>query len=452
MEAKMTRRDAMRRGTAAAGLLTLGGGLAACGSSDDKKKAGTTAAVATKDVTLGYWTYDKLLSVPLLEHWGKELSAQPKPPYRYKIKSTIVPGDTLPTKARAAFLSGSGAPDIMNFEIFRVSQILPIAKDTLVDLTPAIDAVRDQNLDNLWKPYTVDGRTYGVELSPAWTTYYYRADEFKALGLPATFDTWDDLLAAGQSKAVPKGKALGLLSTGGPVDAATWFMPYLFQAGGQVFNEDGSVAFKSQAAVDALTFLTKAVQAKVFQALSNPLAGPGTVALKGGKVIASVGADWFNKYVLQASVPDQKGKWRMAGLPRFTPDGPQVSVFGGACFSVSKRSKNADAALALVKAAVLSEKAQTTKLDLVNFQPTWKSVYSSPAMTEHAEPFMGGQKLGKLYADLIAGGAPSMVQSPFMFQSLSIINAAVIDAYHGRKSPQAAIADAAAEIQSKTKA
>jgi ABC-type glycerol-3-phosphate transport system substrate-binding protein len=449
MHDRVTRRDALKLGGATAGLFAIGG-LAACGSSKSGSTTSTAAAQTTKDVTVNYWTHDKVLSVPLLQYWGKTLGDEPHPAYRYTLKPTILTVDTLPTKARAAFLSRSNAPDLLNIEISRFSQLMPIAKDTLLDLTDAVNAVKSDNLDNLWRPYSVDGRIYGVELSPAWTTYYYRADQFKALGLPDGFDTWDDLLAVGQSKVVPKGKALGMVSTGGPIDAATWFVPYLFQAGGQVFNEDGSVALNSQQAVTALTFLTKAVQSNVFQALSNPLAGPGAVALKRGKIIGTTGADWYNKFVLQPTVPNQKGKWRMGPLPRIAGGGPQVSVFGGACFSVAKNSKVADACKELVKAAILTQQAQVKKLELVNFQPTWKSVYDSPAVLDKTEPFMDGEKIGQLYAD-ITKDAPSVVQSPYMFQSLSIINDAVVAAYKGSKSPQAAIADASSQIQSKVK-
>src|ERR1044072_9839533 len=121
MEERISRRAALRAGPTTAGMLAVGG-LAACGG--DSKTAGTTAAGGTQAVTVRFWTHDKLLVKPLMEHWAKVLSAEPNPPYRYTVDTTITP--EVPTKARAAFLAHSNAPAPLNLRVTAFSQMTQV--------------------------------------------------------------------------------------------------------------------------------------------------------------------------------------------------------------------------------------------------------------------------------------------------------------------------------------
>jgi multiple sugar transport system substrate-binding protein/arabinosaccharide transport system substrate-binding protein len=249
---------------------------------------------------------------------------------------------------------------------------------------------------------------------------------------------------------VPKGKVLGMVATS--MTAPDFFLPFLLQAGGQIFNPDGTVALKSQEAVDALDFVSTAVQTGVFQALENVVAGPGATAIKSGKVIATPCAEWYNKFVLQPTAPEQKGKWREGPLPAFVAGGPQTSFFGGSNLSVAKSSPIADATLELVKAAILTRQAQVVKYKRVGFQPTWKSVYDDPAYLDLSDPFLGGQQLGELYGSLSKNAPSAVVQSPGFSAAMAILGDEVVAAYKGRKSAQTAIADASAAIEAKVTA
>ncbi|HEU4703260.1 MAG TPA: ABC transporter substrate-binding protein [Conexibacter sp.] len=449
-EGPLTRRTLLK-GAGSAGALLLGGSvLAACGS--DSGGAATTAAGKTQDVTVKFWTHDPLLSVPFVKQEAKRLSAAANAPYRYKIVPTIIPADQIPPKARAAFLAKTNAPDLPAFEIGAFCQMMGIADQTLVDLTDAVGAVRGENIDKLWQPYAVGDRVYGVETSTSWFAGYFRPDEFKKLGLPApdTFGTWDELLAAAERAAVPKGKVLGLIGTNS-ILATRIFMGFLQQAGGQIFNPDGSVALKSQAAVDALTMVSKAIQSGVFQAVEDSFAGPGAAALKSGNVIANPAADWYLQYVLQPSVPDQRNQWQLGLLPGFTADGPRGGYFGGLCFSVAKDSPVADATVELVKASILTKQGQLDNFKLNNLNPTWKSLYQEPDYLAKTAPFLGGQRVGEVYAKLIENVPSAPIQSADFGAAITVVGDELVAAYKGRKSPQAAISAASSALEAKVK-
>jgi len=435
------RRDLLRLGAAGAGLLASGALSSCTGAKGGKDRSGRSAA------TIRYWTHDAVLSVPLLQYWAKQLSSAPGAKYNYKIEPTIIPPSDLPTKARAAFLARSKPPDLLNIEINAFSRFMPFAKDTLLDLGDAVKPVLKENLPNLTRAYSVQGRPYGVELSPALCTFYYREDQFKKLGLPRSFATWDDVLVAGKKYASPKGQYLGLVTGSGSAAGAAYpYLAFLIQRGGEIFDRDGTVVLDSPEAVEAMDFLKRAVHEGVFLAVSDTTAGPLTVALKKTQVIATWQADYFEKFVLQQLVPEQHGLWRMTPLPRFTGGGSNTSILGGASFSIAKNSPVKDAALELVKQSVLTQRGQLVKYQRVNFKPTWKSVYDDPAVLSVKDQWMGGQQIGRVYAQL-APETPLINQSPKWAAAIELISTAVKAVYQDKLSPAQAIKDASAAIR-----
>lgn len=435
------RRDFIRFGLAGAGVLAAGG-LSACGG-DKPAQDGS----GRQSVTIKYWTHDSVLSVPLLNYWAKELSSAPDSKYSYKIVPTIIPAADLATKARAAFLAKSNPPDLLNIEINAFSRFMDIAQDTLVDLTDAVKPVLDQNLPNLAEPYSVDGRPYGVELSPALCTFYYRSDEFKKLGLPEAFDTWDDLLAVAAKVTTPKGKYLGQVSGEGSRSGASYsFLSYLIQRGGGLFDRDGAVILDSPEAVEALAFMKRAVDEKVFLVLSGATTtGPQTVAFKKATIIGGLYADYYLRFVLSQLVPEQSGLWRMSTLPRFASGGSNTSILGGASFSIAKNSPVKDAALELLKRSVLTEEGQKIKYEQVNFKPTWLSVYEDPGILAAKNKFMGGQQINRVYAKL-APETPMIYQTPKWAPALELLNPFILAVFAGKTTPEQAIKDASAAL------
>lgn len=438
----MARRSLLKLGLAGA---MAAGGLAGC-SADTP--APSVSAGAKQPVKIQYWSHDSVLSLPLLQDLAKRLSAAPDAKYAYTIVPTILQPPDLVTKARAAFLAKSNPPDLLNIEVTAFSRFMPIAADTVVDLTKEVDAVRQQNLTNLTDPYSVEGVNYGVELSPALCTFYYRQDEFERLGIPETLDTWDDVLAAGARLATPQGKYLGqVVGEGSATGAAGSFLAYLIQRGGSVYDDQGAVALDTPEAVEVLTFLKRAVDEKVFLVLSGTAGGAQATVLKKSQVIGGLFPDYFEKFVLQQVVPEQKGKWRMSALPRFAAGGSNTSLLGGACFSVAKNSPVKDAALDLVRASILTEEGQVMKYRQANFKPTWLSVYEDPDVLAAKDPFMGGQEIGRVYAAL-APETPKNYNSPKYSAALERLNASVLDAFNGKVSPAQAITEASTAIAS----
>jgi multiple sugar transport system substrate-binding protein len=105
---------------------------------------------------------------------------------------------------------------------------------------------------------TVDGTLYGAPILMSVVPGTCDKKVLAQAGVTEPPKTWDDLMAM-----APKFKAKGLYATS--VDATnaaalnTTFYPWVWQAGGDVFDESGELTLRSSATKEALTFLTELV-------------------------------------------------------------------------------------------------------------------------------------------------------------------------------------------------
>lgn len=402
-------------------------------------------AVAKEAVTIKYWTHDSLLSQPLLEQWASVMSADPTVPFTYKIETTIVAPPDLTTKLRAAYLANDNPPDIVNVIGDYFPNIMDVASDVFVDLTSEVDKVRQFCVPNLWEPYSVDQKNYGLELSPAMMTLYFRPDEWEKIGMRTDIETWEEFLAEGKQRAVPAGKYLGSLGNGSPREAANSWLPFLLQRGGKIFNEDGTSALDSAEARAALEFWVELADSKVFIMGDSAIGTGPLTAMANEDLIGLPGPDWFNRFIMAPTVPEQSGTWRIGPLPRFEAGGTRNTISGGSAWLASKNSSSADAAVEMLRRALLTEQGQIAGFAaLANIKPSWLTAYEAPAILNATDAFLGDQKIGPVYAEMI-GDIPVMSYTPYTDASFELMNKAVLDALSGRPAVDA-LADASRGI------
>ncbi|HHV54944.1 MAG TPA: sugar ABC transporter substrate-binding protein [Firmicutes bacterium] len=108
------------------------------------------------------------------------------------------------------------------------------------------------------------GRSYGVPLLVAPRMWWYYYDLFEEAGLDPKRppEDWEDLLTAARKltrtrdkDVVQQGYSVAGLATDDPFGNLQEFVPYLWQAGGELINEQLQIGFTSSAAMRALQLM-----------------------------------------------------------------------------------------------------------------------------------------------------------------------------------------------------
>ncbi|WP_321111222.1 substrate-binding domain-containing protein [Halorussus salinisoli] len=116
--------------------------------------------------------------------------------------------------------------------------------------------------DSLRNLVTFDGQTYMAPQIGKWGAYVYDAQYLSDQGVDSPPSTWDEVIEVGEQLSSDDKSGFGF--TWANKDVFT-FKQFLYQAGGQLFNENNEPQFTSDAAVS------------VFQDLINPLRERGVI-------------------------------------------------------------------------------------------------------------------------------------------------------------------------------
>ncbi|MCC2672399.1 MAG: extracellular solute-binding protein family 1 [Armatimonadetes bacterium] len=253
--------------------------------------------------------------------------------------------------------AGGIAPDVMRQNIEFGAQYLRrgfnLPLDRYIDGPDGVD--RRDFIPVTWEPLRYRERTYGIPQDINIRALYYNRDLFEAAGIPppTTNWTWADLKRAGEQLSDPARNG-GHPDVAGLVTGfrATDWLPFYYQAGGQVWNADKSrPQLDTPEAVEALTFFkTVAGSSSISQASSERGGlGPSTF-FQNGRAAMLIDGSWRSPQ-LKKSAPDLR--FGVAPLPR----GKQAMSVSTSCFwSVSAQTRHPDEAWKLVK--FLSDKEQ----------------------------------------------------------------------------------------------
>ncbi|MET4159202.1 multiple sugar transport system substrate-binding protein [Agromyces sp. PvR057] len=153
----------------------------------------------------------------------------------------------------ATAIAANKAPDL----VYLIPDQLSTYQNSIEPMDEYLPAEqKDDILDNVVDSITIDGQLMGAPLLTSANALMCDKNAFDAAGLTEYPSTWDDLM-----DIAPALKEKGIYATqyfaAPEVTLNMTFYPLLWQAGGSVFNEDGSeVAFDSEAGVEALTYIT----------------------------------------------------------------------------------------------------------------------------------------------------------------------------------------------------
>lgn len=219
-----------------------------------------------------------------------------------------------------------------------------------------------------WDTLTSDGQKWAVPFEYRSPALYYRSDY---TGEPPA--TWDAMISQAKDAAERPGVAVGLSSGAQAAALAEVFVSYVWEEGGEIFNEDGTAAFADEAGVKAFERLGSLVPdgvapsevvsytyEEVFQSIT---AGAANFSLLGS-----------HRYETAKDNGGLDGKLELAPLPGDRGSAP-AHVFGWT-LAIGKDTKHEELAAEFI-AHLSRPEAQLSRVQQTGEMPTRASVYDN---------------------------------------------------------------------------
>jgi trehalose/maltose transport system substrate-binding protein len=300
------------------------------------------------------------------------------------------------------------------------------SQNWLYDMTPYVNRIKGRLLAPALETATYDGRVWGVPSYTNAALLYYRKD--KVTSPP---QTWQDLYKQAASTG-------GIVFQGAAYEGLTCdWLELAFAAGGSVLSKDGKKAtIDSPQNVAATKLMADAVKRGAApRGVATFMEPESLAAWQTGK--PAFMRNWPYAYGLSQDTARLKGKFAVAPLPAFEGAG-RASILGGGNSVISRFSKNPGGALAVVD-FLASQEWQTTLTAKFSQMSPFKATYDQPAVKK-AIPFAEEIRSA-------IGQARARPVSPVYPQISQAIYDNVNDAIAGRRTPEAAMKRAQAQIE-----
>ncbi|MEV5965550.1 sugar ABC transporter substrate-binding protein [Kribbella sp. NPDC051952] len=324
----------------------------------------------------------------------------------------------------ATAFSGGGGPDVLLLGPDQIPQF--VTSGSLEPIDKVLAADKDKFLPGALDALTVDGKLYAAPIYHTVTTTIYNKALLTKAGITKPPETWAEIKAA-----APKLKAAGVAtldySASSEASLNLSFYPLLWQAGGNVFAEDGKkVVFNQAPGLEALTFLKSLYDAGALpkSALSNAnvvadqALGKQQVAMGFTNTLIdakTVTASWGAANVI-VGVPLENKKRVGFGLP------------GG--LAVNAGSKNVEAAEKFL--TFMTQPAQVKSLGAAANFLSPRTDAPVPATDEQSKKFE--EALQYAYSGEV---------NPAARQVMALLSVEIQAVLTGKKAPQQALDDAA---------
>jgi multiple sugar transport system substrate-binding protein len=399
--------------------------LAACGGSaksddgGDQSQASPDAvdAALQKGGTITYWSW-----TPSAEAQVKAFEKEyPNVKVNYVNAGT---GNDHYTKLQNAIKAGSGAPDVAQVEYQALPQFaLP---GSLVDLRQyGFDTYESAYTPSTWTAVHAGDGLYGLPQDSGPMALFYNKDVFDKYGI-AVPKTWDEYVAAAKKlhQADPKKYITNDTGDAGFTTSMIW------QAGGKPFTtEDKTVTINLQ---DPGT--------QKWTGLWNQLVTGGLVAsipgwsdewfkALGDGTIATLNVGAWMPGVLEASVKNGAGKWRVAPMPTY--DGqPATAENGGSTQSVLKQSANPALAAGFVR--WLNHDGGVKPFLASGGFPSTVADLKDPAFVDKKSAYFGGQQINQVLTAAAGSVVTGWSYLPYQLYANTIFGDTVGKSYQAK--------------------
>ncbi len=430
-------RRSRSRGLLSAATLTAAAlALAACGStgsSDGADPQGGNAAggEATGSITVWSWSTNAKDIAKLF------MKDHPK------IKVKVVDpggGSAAMEKLQTAFQSGKGAPDVAMMEYNFLPQFALTG-----DIIPLDDFGGDKIADDYTKSIasqiTVNGKLYGTPIDAAPMAFVYREDILSKAGVKPP-KTWAEYAAAAKKLHTANPKAF--LSNSPIADGTLRYL--LWQTGKtpvQVDGESISINYRQPEYARVLSYwqdLAKKGLTGDFPAFSPEW----NAAFADGTLAGWIAPAWA-PVILGSSAKDSAGKWRVAQMPTWQPGTRASAQWGGSAYTVTKQSKNANAAATYAMWVNHEPKAYEELYDLTGSFPVLKKYVDDEEFLSQPFEFFGNQPVNKVFAEELRAVPDTWQWSPFN----STVNTVTGEAFTSLRKGEMSADQALTSVQDK---
>lgn len=399
---------------AAATLAACSGGTSSGGSASDIDEA------LKQGGTITYWSW-----TPSAE---AQVAAFEKKYPKVKVKLVNAGTNTTEyTKLQNAIKAGSGAPDVAQVEYYAIPQFA--LSDALVDLKQyGFDKLKDDYTPGPWGSVNVGGKLVGLPQDSGPMAMFYNKTLFDKYGIEVP-KTWDEYVAAAQKLHAADPNAY-ITSDSGDSGFTT---SMIWQAGGRPFSVDGtkvSIDLQDEGTKKWTSTWDKLVEGKLLSSVPG-WSDDWFKALGNGSIATLVTGAWMPG-VLESSVKDGAGQWRVAPIPTY--DGtPANAENGGGGQVVLKQSKNQALAAGFLKWLNNDEESIKVFLKSGGFPSTTKDLNSSDFLAS-APDYFGGQKINEVLVDGAKNVSSGWQYLPFQVYANSIYGDTVGQSYTSNSS------------------
>jgi ABC-type glycerol-3-phosphate transport system substrate-binding protein len=347
-----------------------------------------------------------------------------------------VPAEQASTKLSTA-IAGGNPPDVAFVNASDTTDFA--SRQALVNLDDYIgrsDIVNPDDYVEAFKTFvTYEDSMYGMPIDGETTGLFYRTDLFEQAGIDGPPQTWDEMEADAEALTQPDKNQYGIAMFAS--EAAYYWYPFLFQAGGDLLTEDGQdIAFDSDEGRIAADYYVNLAQYAPPDYL-NSNSYDGRTAFIEGQVGMYIAGAWFAG-TLSSEAPQIDGKWTTAPLPD-GPAGCKTTIAGDSLVMMAD-TENSDAAWLwmeyLSQPDILAEWTYGSKDGTL--LPPLTSLLESPELIEE-KPVLEG------FADLMKCGVASTVSNPKFPRIEEQLDAELEKAMYGDQTSDEALDNAAAE-------
>lgn len=318
-------------------------------------------------------------------------------------------------------------------------------RNALVDLDPYMELSNAVSRDDYVEPFLnatlVEGKVYGLPITAETTGLFYRTDLFEAAGIDpnAPPKTWAEFQDYAERLTDPDKKQYGTIVFA--PEAAYYWYPWLWQAGGDIISDDGTdILWDSEAGQRAAEFYVGLKDYSPPDFL-NSNSWDGRVAFANGTVAMYVAGGWFAG-TLQSEFPDITGSWATAPLPE---DQQCATTIAGDALVIFQGSKNHDAAWKWIEFLSVPEHMAMINLGTpeapATLLPPRVSLLNDPA-TYEANPVMRG------FADAMECAVEFTTTQEKWGEMETFLNEALGAAFYGETSASDAVIQSAQEAES----
>lgn len=283
------------------------------------------------------------------------------------------PWPQLHDKMAANFASGQYVHDI-TYNCGWVPEFADYLVD-FVDQLPA-DLVADLPKSS-FSTLTWGGKRLGVIFTLSLLTMFYNKEHLEQAGIKEPPKTWDEL--KGVAKELTGGDRYGwVLNYGAPEGiggVASYWMCFLQQAGGKVYDENGQPAFNNEVGVEALQVMVDLMESTDPGSISYVGINDATNVFSAGQ--ASMMMNWPFMWVPANDPATSKVVGNVAAA--ILPAGPvgSASIDGTDAYTITKQSPNPELARKLIEFYLDAEVQKRQVLD-TGWLPIRLSVLNDP--------------------------------------------------------------------------